>query len=159
MALGVVIVAAYVTFATNVFSGVERLPIPYFMLPLLMWIAIRLGPRHTAFATLVVTTIAVAGTSAGLGVFGQGPVPQRISMLLAYLVLISLSSMVLAAIGLERDSATRRAWELNQELGARVRERTEELAQAHDQLLERSMGLEAANRALEQQTSATRAQH
>ena len=158
MALGVVIVAAYVTFATNVFSGVERLPIPYFMLPLLMWIAIRLGPRHTAFATLVVTTIAVAGTSAGLGVFGQGPVPQRISMLLAYLVLISLSSMVLAAIGLERDSATRRAWELNQELEARVRERTEELAQAHDQLLERSMGLEAANRALEQQTSATRAQ-
>ena len=158
VALGVVIVAAYVTFATNVFSGVERLPIPYFMLPLLMWIAIRLGPRHTAFATLVVTTIAVAGTSAGLGVFGQGAVPQRISLLLAYLVLISLSSMVLAAIGLERDSATRRAWELNQELEARVRERTEELAQAHDQLLERSMGLEAANRALEQQTSATRAQ-
>ena len=51
-----------------------------------------------------------------------------------------------------------RAWQLNQELEGRVRERTDELAKAHDQLLERSMGLEAANRALEQQTSATRAQ-
>jgi len=158
VAIGVVIAAAYVTFATNLFAGVERLPIPYFMLPLLMWIAIRFGPRHTAFATLVLTTIAVAGTSAGFGVFGQGPIPQRVSMLLAYLVLVSLSSMVLAAIGLERDSATRRARELNQELEERVRERTEELAMAHDQLLERSLGLEAANRALEQQTSATRAQ-
>jgi signal transduction histidine kinase/ActR/RegA family two-component response regulator len=158
VAVGVVIGAAYVTFATSVFVGVERLPIAYFMLPLVMWIAIRLGPRYTAIATLVVTAIAVAGTSAGLGVFGQGPAAERVSLLLAYLVLLSLSSMVLAAVGVERDRATRRAWQLNQELEERVRERTDELAKAHDQLLERSMGLEAANRALEQQTSATRAQ-
>jgi signal transduction histidine kinase/ActR/RegA family two-component response regulator len=157
VAVGVVVAAAYVVFATNVFLG-ERLPVAYFMLPLVMWIAIRLGPRYTAIATLVVTTIAIAGTSAGLGVFGQGPAVQRVSTLLAYLVLISLSSMVLAAVGVERDRATNRAWQLNQELEARVRERTDELAKAHDQLLERSLGLEAANRALEQQTSAMRAQ-
>jgi hypothetical protein len=36
-------------------------------------------------ATLVVTAIAVAGTSAGLGVFGQGPADERVSLLLAYL--------------------------------------------------------------------------
>jgi signal transduction histidine kinase/ActR/RegA family two-component response regulator len=158
VAVGVVIAAAYVMFATNAFQGVERLPIAYFMLPLVMWIAIRLGPRYTALATLVVATIAIAGTSAGLGVFSQGPAAQRVSTLLAYLVLISLSSMVLAAVGVERDRATQRAWQLNQELEGRVRERTDELARAHDQLLERSMGLEAANRALEQQTSAMRAQ-
>ena len=158
IAVGVVVGAAYVMFATDLFRGVERLPIPYFMLPLVMWIAIRLGPRYTAIATLVVTTIAVAGTSAGLGVFGQGPAAQRVSMLLAYLILISLSSMVLAAVGVERDRAADTARQLHQELEARVSERTDELAKAHDQLLERSLGLEAANRALEQQTSATRAQ-
>jgi len=158
VAVAVVVGAAYVMFATNVFIGVGRLPIAYFMLPLVMWIAIRLGPRYTAIATLAVTTIAVAGTSAGLGVFGQGAAAERVSLLLAYLVLLSLSSMVLAAVGVERDRATRHAWQLNQELEARVRERTDELARAHDQLLERSFGLEAANRALEQQTSATRAQ-
>ena len=43
-------------------------------------------------------------------------------------------------------------------LEQRVQQRTEELANAHDQLLERSLGLEAANRALERQTSAMRAQ-
>jgi signal transduction histidine kinase/ActR/RegA family two-component response regulator len=158
VAVAVVVAAAYIMFATNVFLGAGRLPIAYFMLPLVMWIAIRLGPRYTAIATLAVTTIAVAGTSAGLGVFGQGAAAERISQLLAYLVLLSLSSMVLAAVGVERDRATRRAWQLNQELEVRVRERTDELAKAHDQLLERSLGLEAANRALEQQTSATRAQ-
>jgi signal transduction histidine kinase/ActR/RegA family two-component response regulator len=158
LAVGVVVAAAYVVFATNMLRGIERLPIPYFMLPLVMWIAIRLGPRYTALATLVVTTLAVAGTSAGLGVFGEGPAAQRVSMLLAYLVLLSLSSMVLAAVGVERDRATQHAWQLNQELEARVRERTDELAKAHDQLLERSLGLEAANRALEQQTTAMRAQ-
>jgi signal transduction histidine kinase/ActR/RegA family two-component response regulator len=158
IAVGVVVAAAYITFATDVFRGVELLPIPYFLLPLVMWIAIRLGPRYTAIATLVMTTIAVAGTSAGLGVFGQGPAAQRVSLLLAYLILLSLSSMVLAAVGVERDRAAERAQQLHHELEARVRERTDELAGAHDQLLERSMGLEAANRALEQQTAATRAQ-
>ena len=158
VAVAVVVGTAYVMFATNVFLGVGRFPIAYFMLPLVMWIAIRLGPRYTAIATLAVTTIAVAGTSAGLGVFGQGVAAERVSLLLAYLVLLSLSSMVLAAVGVERDRATQRAWQLNQELEGRVRERTDELAKAHDQLLERSLGLEAANRALEQQTSATRAQ-
>ncbi len=157
-ALGLVIAAAYTTFATNLLAGMAHLPLPYFMLPLLMWIAVRLGPGHTAVATLIVSAIAIAGTSAGFGVFGSGPVPQRVAMLLAYLVLISLSSMVLAAVGLERDSAARRAWHLNEELERRVQQRTEELASAHDQLLERSLGLETANRALEHQTSAMRAQ-
>ena len=158
VAIVLVIAAAYTTFATDLFAGVAHLPLPYFMLPLLMWIAIRLGPGHTAVATLVVTTIAIAGTSAGLGVFNHAPLAQRVSMLLAYLVLISLSSMVLAAVGLERDSAAQRAWHLNEQLEQRVQQRTEELATAHDQLLERSIGLEAANRALERQTSAMRAQ-
>ena len=158
VAVGLVIVAAYTMFATNLFSGVAHLLVPYFMLPLLMAIAIRLGPGHTAVSTLIVTTIAIAGTSAGVGVFADGPETQRVSTLLAYLVLISLSSIVLAAVGFERDSAARRAWQLNEELEARVRQRTEELATAHDQLLERSFGLQAANRALERQTSAMRAQ-
>ena len=158
VAVGLVIVAAYTMFATNFFSGVAHLLVPYFMLPLLMAIAIRLGPGHTAVSTLMVTTIAIAGTSAGVGVFADGPETQRVSTLLAYLVLISLSSIVLAAVGFERDSAARRAWQLNEELEARVRQRTDELATAHDQLLERSFGLQAANRALERQTSAMRAQ-
>ena len=111
----------------------------------------------------------LAGVCGGLSqYFGIDPVVVRLAFLLvgfgtgvgllAYLVLISLSSMVLAAVGVERDRATQRAWQLNQELEGRVRERTDELARAHDQLLERSMGLEAVNRALEQQTSAMRAQ-
>jgi signal transduction histidine kinase/ActR/RegA family two-component response regulator len=158
IAVGVVVAAAYVTFATNLFLGIESLPVPYFLLPLVMWIAIRLGPRYAAIATLLMTVIAIAGTTAGLGVFGHGPAAQRASLLLAYLILLSVSSMVLAAVGGERDRAAEHASQLHQELEARVRERTDELAQAHDQLLERSMGLEAANRALEQQTAATRAQ-
>jgi signal transduction histidine kinase len=158
VAVGLVIVAAYTMFATNLFTGISHLLVPYFMLPLLMGIAIRLGPGYTAVSTLIVATIAISGTSAGMGVFAQGPLTHRVSTLLAYLVLISLSSIVLAAVGFERASAARRAWQLNEELEGRVRQRTEELATAHDQLLERSVGLQTANRALEQQTSALRAQ-
>ena len=158
LAFGLVVFVSFTMFGTDLLAEWSYLPLPYGVLLFLMWIATRFGSASTAVASLIVAIAAVAGTSAGLGVFSSGPAPQRLPALLAYLVLTSLISMVLAAIGHERDSATRRARRLNEELEQRVQQRTEELANAHDQLLERSLGLEAANRALERQTSAMRAQ-
>jgi signal transduction histidine kinase/ActR/RegA family two-component response regulator len=102
--------------------------------------------------------IAVWGTSAGLGPFGQGAPQQRLSMLIAYLILMTFTSLLLAGVGRERDRAARRAWHLNQALDTRVRRRTQELAAMNVQLVERTAGLEAANHILGQQTSDLRAQ-
>jgi signal transduction histidine kinase/ActR/RegA family two-component response regulator len=158
VAVGLAVSLACVFFTTDLLNGLAHLPLPYFLLPLLMWIAVRFGPGLTAVTSLAISTIAVIGTNAGLGVVSGGSLQQRLSVLLTYLVSMALTSLVFGSVGRERDGAARRALQLNEDLENRVRERTEALARANDQLLERSKGVEAANRALEQQAVAIRAQ-
>jgi signal transduction histidine kinase/ActR/RegA family two-component response regulator len=158
VAVALVLGSSYMLFATNMLSGPRQLPLPYLVLPLLMWIAVRFGPGLTALATLAASVVAVVGTSAGLGIISEGPLQHRLSVLLTYLVLMALTSLVFASVGRERDRAARRALQLNEGLEARVRDRTEDLARANEQLRERSSGLEMVNRTLEQQTAAMRAQ-
>ena len=145
-------------FASDVTSGLAHLPLPFALVPLLAWIAVRSGPGCTAITTLVVSTIAVVGTAAGYGIFSDLPLQPRLATLLVHLVAMALVSLLLASTARERDLAVSRAWRANDELDARVRQRTEELASAHDQLLDRSSGLEVANHALERQAMAMRAQ-
>jgi signal transduction histidine kinase/ActR/RegA family two-component response regulator len=145
-------------FASDLASGLAHLPLPYVLMPLLAWIAVRSGPGCTAITTLVVSTIAVAGAAAGYGIFNDMPLQLRLATLLVHLVTMALMSLLLSSTARERDLAVSRAWQANDELDARVRQRTEELARAHDQLVDRSSGLESANHALERQAMAMRAQ-
>ena len=156
--LGLLTVGSLVMFRTDWLAAEAHLPLPFFLFPILLWIAMRFGPTCTSIGLLVVGAIAVSGTRAGLGIFTHGPWEQRVSILLADLSLMTFTALLLAGVGRERDAAARRAWHLNHALDSRVRRRTQELASMNVQLVERTAGLEAANHILGQQTSDLRAQ-
>jgi signal transduction histidine kinase len=155
---GLLVAGSVAMFYVDWFVGETHLPLPVFLFPVLLWVAMRFGPTCTSFALLVVTAIAVSGTKSGLGVLSHEPWPDRVMVLLSYLGLMTFTSLLLAGVGRERDRAAREAWHLNQALDTRVRRRTEELASMNVQLVERTAGLEAANHILAQQTADLRAQ-
>jgi signal transduction histidine kinase/CheY-like chemotaxis protein len=157
-AMALLIIGSVAIFHVDWFVVETHLPLPVVLFPVLLWIAMRFGPTCTAVGLLVVIAIAVAGTQRGLGILSHEPWPQRVYVLLAYLGLMTFTSLLLAGVVRERDRAAGRAWHLNQALDTRVRRRTQELASMNVQLVERTAGLEAANHILAQQTADLRAQ-
>ena len=158
IAMGLLIIGSVGIFCVDWFVVETHLPLPVFLFPILLWIAMRFGPTCTSVGLLIVIAIAVAGTQRGLGILSHEPWPQRVYVLLAYLGLMTFTSLLLAGVVRERDRAAGRAWHLNQALDTRVRRRTRELASMNVQLVERTAGLEAANHILAQQTADLRAQ-
>ncbi|PTL75267.1 MASE1 domain-containing protein [Vitiosangium sp. GDMCC 1.1324] len=83
------------------------LSLPYACFPFLLWAALRLGPRGAATASGVVGTLAVWHTTAGHGPFASTLAPIRVQMfsVQAFLVVVQLSALTLAALVCERQHA------------------------------------------------------
>jgi PAS domain S-box-containing protein len=71
-------------------------------LPLLIWSAIRFGPRGAAVATFLTVMIAVAATLRGFGPFHLGSNEEQLASLHAFIALAAVISMFVAAIFSER---------------------------------------------------------
>ncbi|QRK11674.1 MASE1 domain-containing protein [Archangium violaceum] len=94
---------AHVTFGVLAPEGL-LLSLPYLCLPILLWAALRSGPRGAATATLVLAAFAVWHTTSGRGPFGAlpGSVHERVLAVQVFLAVASLSTLVLAAMACER---------------------------------------------------------
>jgi len=91
-----------------VFSGsfsppVQRLP--FLGIPPLVWLAYRFGQREAASATLVLSGIALWGTLSGFGPFAQEMPNVALLSLQAYMSVITLTALVLAAAVADRRRA------------------------------------------------------
>lgn len=75
---------------------------PFTVLPLMMWAALRFGPRGASAANLAVATLAIAGLETGGGAF------RDIAQAQWFVAISSLTTLALAAIALERTRAERR---------------------------------------------------
>jgi signal transduction histidine kinase/integral membrane sensor domain MASE1 len=106
MALGACVVAASVATFGGTFARLTGSHFAYLVFPLLIWAALRFGPRGAASAMLVVGGIAVAFTVRGLGPFGGVSISHQLVML--FLGLAALTALVPAAAIAERDTAERR---------------------------------------------------
>jgi signal transduction histidine kinase/integral membrane sensor domain MASE1 len=80
----------------------------YLVFPLLIWLALRFGPRGAAPAILIVTGIAVGFTLRGRGPFGATGTGHPLMMLQVFLAVAALTALVLGAAIAERDTAERR---------------------------------------------------
>lgn len=102
---------AYVAF--GLFNG----PLVFLVVPPVVWMAIRFGPWPTSLALLMLDAAAIVGTQAGRGPFQGGPPGIALLILQAFMVVLTVFSLVLAALAQERrrDAAN---------LEERVRERT-----------------------------------
>jgi integral membrane sensor domain MASE1 len=108
MALAACVVAASVASFGGTFARLTGSHFAYLVFPLLIWAALRFGPRGAAPAILVVAGIAVAFTVHGFGPFGTLPAGSRFIMLQVFLGVAVLTTLVLGAAIAERDTAERR---------------------------------------------------
>jgi signal transduction histidine kinase len=77
----------------------------YFLFPLLIWAALRFGPRGAAAATFAVSVAAIAGTAAGAGPFVKERLSQSLLFLQTFMAFVAVTMLVLGAVSAERRQA------------------------------------------------------
>jgi PAS domain S-box-containing protein len=102
-------------------SSTANYPLEFLSIPLLVWVAFRLGPRAAATAVLLLSVIALSGTLGGFGPFARAEPNVSLLLLQAYMSVAAMMTLVLAAAVAER----RRAEEERAQAFAALREREE----------------------------------
>ena len=111
---------------------------PASFFPLLVWSALRFGPGGGAAATFLASILAIWGTASGTGPFVYPTLAERLTLLQGFIASLAATTLVLAAVTTERRRAESALREANDELEARVQQRTTELREAilaRDQML------------------------
>ena len=90
-----------------IFSGVapNLIDSPYVLFPALIWAAVRLGPQGAITAMGLVSAIAVWETIRGSGPFIGQTLHESLLMLQAFLSVVAMTTLVLAAVVAERRKA------------------------------------------------------
>lgn len=114
--LGFVILVSHLTFRGGYV-------IEYILLPLLVWAAFRLGQRELMLLILVISAIAISGTSQGLGAFARTSIMQSLVLMESFIAVIALSSLILSGMICE-----------NEQANAKLARANKNLARANDQL-------------------------
>jgi integral membrane sensor domain MASE1 len=78
---------------------------PYLLLPVLIWAALRFGTPGAVRATAIVSALAIWGTTLGCGPFARGPLQERLLLLQAFMSLVAVTILILAATISERTHA------------------------------------------------------
>jgi signal transduction histidine kinase len=81
--------------------------VPYIVFPLLLWAALRFGPRGAATATLVVCSITVWNTAQNDGPFVRDSLTQSLLSTQLFIATAAITSLLLAAVTAERRRASR----------------------------------------------------
>ena len=81
--------------------------VPYLVFPVLLWAALRFGPRGAATAILVVCSITVWNTAQNEGPFVRDSITDSLLSTQLFIAISALTSLVLAAVTAERTRATR----------------------------------------------------
>lgn len=129
-------------------------PVAYLLLPFLVWAAFRFGQRGAATAILIVSAIAVWGTSQGKGFFIQDSLNESLLLLQSFVGVVSVTTMFLTAVLSERQQAETALQRSNEELEIRVEKRTVELSHTVEKLqqeIEERQRVEANLRAMQDQ--------
>jgi signal transduction histidine kinase len=78
---------------------------PYTLFPLLLWAALRFGPRGAAWASFTVSVIAIWATVIGLGPFSHAQLGQSLWLLHTFLGMAVITALFLGAASAERAEA------------------------------------------------------
>jgi signal transduction histidine kinase len=124
-----------------VFQSSEAMTGPHYLLgfltlSILIWVAVRLGPRETMTAILLSVGIAVWGTLRGSGPFVRGSSNESLLLLQAFIGVIAVTALGLAVGVSERRRAEQALDHVNQTLERRIQDRTSTLQATIEQLQE-----------------------
>lgn len=77
--------------------AIQRYPLSFFFVPVLLWAAFRLGLHETASATLILSALALVGTLHGFGPFAQGTRAEGITFLQTFVGVLGFMSLAVAS--------------------------------------------------------------
>lgn len=124
----------FLTFGQKI-GEVGNLPVLlYLPFPFLLWAAIRFGPHGMSTATFLITLMSIWFTSNGRGPFTTLSPAENTLSLQAFLTVISIPLMFLAALIQERRQAEEKLRKARDELERTVARRTAELVKLNQEL-------------------------
>jgi signal transduction histidine kinase/integral membrane sensor domain MASE1/ActR/RegA family two-component response regulator len=101
----VVVASGLLVFGGVLPEGWRQLPTAFVTIPPLLWAAYRFGPRTTSTALGVLAAVAVGGTLNGSGPFAPYPPAESLPLVQAFLAMMALTALPLAAVVSERRRA------------------------------------------------------
>lgn len=112
-------------------SGVTDYPIAFLTLPIIVSATFVGGRRAATAACIICSAMAISGTAHGFGPFFRGSVNESLLLLQSYLIVISVTAVILAAVLEERNTALDRLRRSQEYLEQGITERTQELSNAN----------------------------
>ncbi|MBW4581792.1 MAG: MASE1 domain-containing protein [Tildeniella nuda ZEHNDER 1965/U140] len=107
-------------------------PVEYLLIPLLVWSAFRAEQRFTAIAIVLVSALAIAGAIRGTSSFNRSTLNESLLLLQAFIGTITVTTLILSAVIIEREQVKARLELANEELEFKVEERTAALKQSKE---------------------------
>ncbi|WP_084555026.1 MASE1 domain-containing protein [[Phormidium ambiguum] IAM M-71] len=115
-------------------------PVEYMLVPLLVWAAFRFGQKGVATAIFLVSAIAIMGAVRGNTSFNQTSLNETLLLLQTFIGVITVTTLILAAVIIERKEAEIKLLKAKEELEITVEKRTAQLRESKE-------AAEIANRA------------
>jgi len=107
-------------------------PVEYLLIPLLVWAAFRSEQRFAMIAIVLVAALAIGGAIRGTSSFNRSTLNETLLLLQAFIGTITVTTLILSAVILEREQVKAHLEEANEELEFKVEERTAALKQSKD---------------------------
>ncbi|WP_341733544.1 MASE1 domain-containing protein [Microcoleus sp. EPA2] len=97
----------WLVFCSRTRAAYARYPLEYLPFPLVVWAAFRFGQRYTALSNFILCGFAIWGIARGSGPFLKhaSSIPQALLSLQAFIAVIAVTGLVLAATVAERRQA------------------------------------------------------
>jgi signal transduction histidine kinase/ActR/RegA family two-component response regulator len=121
------LILSVIVFGGSFEGAMSRYRLDYVVFPLVIWAALRFGPALTTLAMALISGVAIWGTLGGRFSFGTGLDRDNLVLLQAYLAVLAVTGLILAAAVAERRQAS--------ESSRRSEERLRESDQRKDQFL------------------------
>lgn len=83
-------------------------PLSFLCMPFLLWAALRFEQRGATLATALFAALAIDGTLKGFGAFAPYPVNESLMLLQAFVGVLAVMALMVAAVGVERREAEER---------------------------------------------------
>jgi PAS domain S-box-containing protein len=102
------LVVCVTVFAGRLGREISEYPLQYFVFPLVIWAALRMGQAGTSAVTFVAAAIATWGSISGLGPFARADLHSSLVLLQLFLAVVAGTGLLLGAAMQERRVAARR---------------------------------------------------
>jgi signal transduction histidine kinase len=132
--LAMLVAVAYLIFDSAELAGHGYYPASLAVFPFVVWGALRFDHWGAVFVTLVVSILAIVGTTRGTGPFAVNSAVDSLVGWCAFVNVVAVTGLLLAASNAEQRRTRNRLRHSLEELEQRVRERTRDLARSNTNL-------------------------